>query len=352
MNINIINNKLYRLFELDDVVVTNVNDGEIILVGFRADGQQVLIYKTFLSAQNNQFTLYDVRSLVESFLSARDMTIAQFTINVINLDETMDVSFYAIAGKFNDGYSAETLLHAKLLNSSDVVVTSIDRPINVNFLFPKIRTCSITFTALFDDGAETVTNSIPIPITSPLYNIKSFTYTPREVARQLGREYDNIKLLTVEIKTGEDVRTMTVFIHELEEPVQSFLFQNDYRTWEFLHVEGTEVKSLNVERGVAKSGHKRISFVTSTDETYKFTTAPLLECQEYAIEHLALADRVQVNKNGYREAVINNVDFEKSNDKESTNNATVSWQMQEESPASMTPQLVRIFNENYNNTFG
>lgn len=284
---NIIDGGKYMLYEIEDVVISDILDNSVFVQVSVYPEYHVRDVDTIISQNYSQLygraTIYDIRTILADWMKQKGAILAN--VNISNDD--FSVSFSVLYSDINRGRHFEDYLNKYFLLSAYSHLSLMSQHESVFFL-TEDGSFSAQLIVTFDKGTEGSTTSFT----------KDISIEPNTHGLQTGRYNINFADLLEEAKTiKEDAVLKSVVLKSGSRYAQfffergaahrvPFVFFNEFNALELVNIDGVTTEVTDAARQVAECGHKHVQYDLVVNKSFKFESSALLFQQKVLIEEL------------------------------------------------------------------
>ena len=293
------------------------------------DDEPEVFFSTSLYAFNDVVELADVGSLIEEYFRKRNKVADR--VSVIFDNVSMDVHFLYCENTMPDSFDHNscffTTSHVQCVHQDSIIsLSAVNRGEAVQFKIiaagnrktnGDISIVSFPMQQLFN-REDTVYFAVPDIIRHAL------NMTDQKV------EDDLADILYFAIEYGSIRKTCYL---EHADAYLTFSFRNIFNVEEFIDVVGTMTAKTEVSRDIAVCNGLSKQYNRAVERTFRVMTAPLDNSHVAALEQFIASHRVALYHEGQKyDVVITDHTCEPSNDDESLNTISFTWQFAGQRP--------------------
>ena len=265
--------------------------------------ETTIVYQTHLNAYKGIATIFDVRSILEPYMRANNLSYTSFDIYCKDSTDTGGVSAIDHIKRLSIVYS----YHAIPYNAENFIATRFLTTLTTHRTYPH---CTEILPLL--TGGSSTSGSINVnaycaylsagehktaTITLASYSDMAIEHVPLYISYDwliAKLRFQNIivdKILAYTILFGD--RSHTFYVHETS-PKLSFTFKNSFNVWETIRFSTVTVAKTNVERSFSISGGQILFYDQRTNKTYEATTSPLSQDESRWVEEFFISRDVRL----------------------------------------------------------
>ena len=318
---------------------------------------------------NNVFHLHDVCDLCKTFLEAHSLVWCTCEIRA-EIDESLvfwddeqavdTATFKVFYEAFATGRSVNSI-NSYFFTTTEKKILYRDSKIDEYVGFVNIRqggnsvkaVKTIAVCRLGDGTTASVTATDTIDYGSDEIFVGSIRLSYASVLAALQAVNENVaEVLAFRLEL--DDRVMSYIVSEdssLE--VQFFSFLNEFNCKETLALAGVIKEVHDISQNVTVSGHTRIKYDQTVEQSFQFQSAALPSFCEDSVFSLLIARDIETWCGvGAKAILITDSTWEKSNEIGTVNSVKLTYKFTDDRVQKYSATVIRIFNQVYDNTYG
>lgn len=313
------------------------------------------IFATTLYAYNGQASIYDLRSIIESYMEEHSLVHAacSFRLQVDHNDYTLG-EFTLIYCRYQiPNADCKQFLQSHFLTTHAVRLVPHGFQMDLQyFVFPdEAGPCSTQFILQPEDGSAPISlTTSALPISSKQFALSFEDLNEDDLLAQLPQGTKG-KLLSVTLYRG--ARTFTLFVTD-ERPTLALTFQNEFNISDTLYLTAQTKRKLTFDRSTAICCGQSSSYDDNTETEYETETSalsyPLAKHVTFALQSPSLYITTPDLPTG-TSILITDIESELSDATTATCSVKFKWKPLRQQPILTFTRKRNIFNPTYNNTF-
>lgn len=363
---------MYFLSEVPDVQMT-ISKPKVHIVVTISNGStsETPIDQTYFTS-NGGFSLFDLCDLCKHFLEAHSLVWCTCTIEATAIHEGPEVIVFeeqlTDTASFKVFY--ESLATGRDVNALNTFfMTTSDKKVlyknaklgeNVGYVYlrgqndPQMLTVNTIATCRLADGSiasVTATASINVGTAEIYTDTLQLSFASVLAALQAVNS-DVVDVLAFRIEMGSRIISYVVSEDDTQH-IEFFRFVNEYGFAETVAIGGV-LKTVNdISQNVTTSGHTRVKYDQTIEQSFQFQSAALPSFCEPSILSLLIAKDLAVWFSGASKPVlITESNWESTNEIGTVNSVKLTWKLVDDRAVKPSESLIRIFNNIYDNTYG
>ena len=368
VNISNIQSSMYFVSNLPDIeVATTADKVHIRVVVANGSASEICIDQYYFTS-NNGFTIYDVCDLCKSFLEGRNLIYCTCTVTATVQDENdedvVDTESFTV---FYEGMATgRDIEHVNdyFLVSSDRKIIYKEGKLDEFIGYAHIRSQGensihkvyfIAVCRLNDDSMARIVaqSSIDFGNVEIYTGSLQFTYSSiLQAVKAVDANVNEVMSFRIEL----DNRVISYMVSdENAENMKFFYFKNEFGFRETLALPGSTKEVNDYSQSVAVSGHTRIKYDATVEQSFQFQSAALASFLETSVTSLLLAKTLTIwYAVGIAKAIIvTESTWEKSNEIGTVNSVKFTYKFTDDRLVKYySGAVTRVFNNVYDNTYG
>jgi hypothetical protein len=359
---------MYFVSNLPDIeVATTADKVHIRVVVANGSASEVCIDQYYFTS-NNGFTIYDVCDLCKSFLEGRNLIYCTCTVTATVQDENdEDVVDTESVTVFYEGMATgRDIEHVNdyFLVSSDKKIIYKEGKLDEFIGYAHVRSQGenaihtanfIAVCRMNDDSVSRVVaqSSIDFGNIEIYTGSLQFTYSSiLQAVKAVDANVSEIMSFRIEL----DNRVVSYIVSDSDtENMKFFYFKNEFGFRETLALPGSTKEVNDYSQSVAVSGHTRIKYDATVEQSFQFQSAALASFLEGSVTSLLLAKTLTIwYAVGIAKAIIvTESTWEKSNEINTVNSVKFTYKFTDDRLVKYySGAITRVFNNVYDNTYG
>lgn len=340
---------------IPDIFKVSDFQGSSVYLAIYINRSEEPIFSTTLYAYGGKASIYDLRSIIESYMEEKSLTHAtcSFHLQENRNDYTLG-EFTLIYCRFLiQSADCKQFLQSHFLTTHAVRLVPHGFQMDLQyFVFPdETGQCSTQFVLQPEDGSVPISLTVSdLPIASKQFALKYEDLNEDDLMGQLPQDTKG-KLLSVTLYRG--ARTFTLFFTD-ELPTLSLTFQNEFNAVDVLYLTAQTKRKLSFERSTAVCCGESSSYDDNTEVEYESETSALsyafAKHLTSALQSFSLFLQSPDFPTG-TSILITDIESELSDATNTTCSVKFKWKPLRQQPILTYTRKRNIFNAIYNNTF-
>lgn len=368
VNISSIQSSMYFVSNLPDIeVATTADKVHIRVVVANGSASEVCIDQYYFTS-NNGFTIYDVCDLCKSFLEGRNLIYCTCTVTATVQDENdedvVDTGSFTV---FYEGMATgRDIEHVNdyFLVSSDKKIIYKEGKLDEFIGYAHIRSQGensihtanfIAVCRMNDDSVSRVVAQSSIDFGNGEIYTGSLQFTYSSILQAVKAVDANVSEI-MSFRLELDNRVVSYIVSDGDtENMKFFYFKNEFGFRETLALPGSTKEVYDYSQSVAVSGHTRIKYDATVEQSFQFQSAALASFLETSVTSLLLAKTLTIwYAVGIAKAIIvTDSTWEKSNEIGTVNSVKFTYKFTDDRLVKYySGAVTRVFNNVYDNTYG
>lgn len=370
VDIGNVTSSMYFLPDIPDIEVSTAADKVLIQVVL-SDGDatsETPINQYYFTSENGM-VLYDVADLAKTFMDRHGLVFCNCSVtatvqdsDIIWDDQEDEVTFKIFYASMVTGQSVDDI-NDFFLVSSDKKILYKTSPLGESVGFLNVEAENIpnniktlkTFAAcLLNDGTtKLVTIEENIDLTGIAVYANSLTFSYNSLLLAAKAINQNVKeILSFRMELGNRVVSYVVCSEDTE-LVNFFSFKNEFGFPETIALPGA-IKEINsYTQAVAVSGHSRIKYDATVEQSFQLQSAALPTFMEETVTSLLLAKTVTAwIFRSMKPVIVTDSTWEKANEIGTVNAVKFTYKLTDDRPVRYSGSVTKIFNNVYDNAYG
>lgn len=368
VNISNIQSSMYFVSNLPDIEVTTAADKVHIRVAVTNGSASEVCIDQYYFTSNNSFTIYDVCDLCKSFLEGRNLIYCTCTVTATvqdeNYEDVVDTESFTV---FYEGMATgRDIEHINdyFLVSSDKKIIYKEGKLDEFVGYAHVRSQGensihtanfIAVCRMNDDGISRVVaqSSIDFGNVEIYTGSLQFTYSSiLQAVKAVDANVSEVMSFRIEL----DNRVISYMVSDEDsENMKFFYFKNEFGFRETLALPGSTKEVNDYSQSVAVSGHTRIKYDATVEQSFQFQSAALASFLEGSVTSLLLAKTLTIwyAVGIAKDIIVTESTWEKSNEIGTVNSVKFTYKFTDDRLVKYySGAVTRVFNNVYDNTYG
>ena len=313
------------------------------------------IFSTTLYAFGGQASIYDLRSIIESYMEEKSLVHAacSFRMQVDRNDFTLGEFTLIYCKPQIQNMDCKQFLQSHFLTTHAVRLVPHSFQIDLQyFVFPdETSQCSTLFVIQPEGGSQPISLTVSdLPIASKQFDLCFEDLNEYDLLAQLPQGTQG-KLLSVTLYRG--ARTFTLFFTD-EPPTLTLNYYNAFNVYDTLYLTAQTKRKLSFDRSTAICCGKSSSYDDNTKVEYESETSALSYLQAKYVTSALQSHTLFLISPDYPSGtsiLITDMESELSDATTATCSVKFKWKPVRQHPILTYTHKRNIFNSIYNNTF-
>lgn len=258
-----------------------------VLVDIQDTLHNARIYKNTLHAYEGKVTIFDLASVFEQYMEAKDYAFCIIQVAVKDAGSSVQatVSYRVLYCKHHYHGNVQEWCRRNFMLSSQARMSFAGSIENIPFWYTGGQLVREYRTVVYEAGGEQYTaesNEVLERVNETKMKNSVVNYD------ELLEQYNADRILSVSITQLD--RTVTIFY--IDTPIVAFLFRNGFNSLELATVQGVVTRKTQTEKSVASCGGKIFPYNKKDKYVFEVETAPLPYDQVAVIEQMCTSHKV------------------------------------------------------------
>lgn len=340
---------------IPDVFTISDFQGSSVYLSIYISRSEDPIFSTTLYAFGGQASIYDLRSIIESYMEEKSLVHAacSFRMQVDRNDFTLGEFTLIYCKPQIQNADCMQFLQSHFLTPHAVRLVPHDFQIDLQYFVFSDETgqCSTLFVIQPEGESQPISLSVSaLPIASKQFDLCFEDLNEDDLLAQLPQGTKG-KLLSVTLYRG--ARTFTLFFTD-EPPTLTLYYYNAFNVYDTLYLTAQTKRKLSFDRSTAICCGQSSSYDDNTEVEYESETSALSYLQAKHVTYALQSHTLFLISSDYPSGtsiLITDIESELSDATNANNHVKFKWKPLRKQVPFIVPRLHNIFNQVYNNTF-
>ena len=340
---------------IPDIFKVSDFQGSSVYLAIYINRSEEPVFSTTLYAYGGQASIYDLRSIIENYMEAKQLVHAtcSFRMQVDRNDFTLGEFTLIYCKPQIQNADCKQFLQSHFLTHHAVRLVPHDFQIDLQyFVFPdETGQCSTLFVIQPEGESQPISLSVSaLPIVSKQFDLCFEDLNEDDLLAQLPQGTKG-KLLSVTLYRG--ARTFTLFFTD-EPPTLTLYYYNAFNVYDTLYLTAQTKRKLSFDRSTAICCGQSSSYDDNTEVEYESETSALSYLQAKHVTYALQSHTLFLISSDYPSStsiLITDIESELSDATNANNHVKFKWKPLCKQVPFTVPRLHNIFNQVYNNTF-
>ena len=340
---------------IPDIFKVSDFQGSSVYLAIYINRSEEPVFSTTLYAYGGQASIYDLRSIIENYMEAKQLVHAacSFRMQVDRNDFTLGEFTLIYCKPQIQNADCKQFLQSHFLTPHAVRLVPHDFQIDLQYIvFPgETGQCSTLFVIQPEGESQPISLSVSaLPIASKQFDLCFEDLNEDDLLAQLPQGTKG-KLLSVTLYRG--ARTFTLFFTD-EPPTLTLYYYNAFNVYDTLYLTAQTKRKLSFDRSTAICCGQSSSYDDNTEVEYESETSALSYLQAKHVTYALQSHTLFLISPDYPSGtsiLITDIESELSDATNANNHVKFKWKPLRKQVPFTIPRLHNIFNQVYNNTF-
>lgn len=340
---------------IPDIFKVSDFQGSSVYLAIYINRSEEPIFSTTLYAYGGQASIYDLRSIIESYMEEKSLVHAacSFRMQVDRNDFTLGEFTLIYCKPQIQNADCKQFLQSHFLTPHAVRLVPHDFQIDLQyFVFPdETGQCSTLFVIQPEGECQPISLSVSaLPIASKQFDLCFEDLNEDDLLAQLPQGTKG-KLLSVTLYRG--ARTFTLFFTD-EPPTLTLYYYNAFNVYDTLYLTAQTKRKLSFDRSTAICCGQSSSYDDNTEVEYESETSALSYLQAKHVTYALQSHTLFLISPDYPSGtsiLITDIESELSDATTANCSVKLKWKPVRQQPVLTFTRKRNIFNSIYNNSF-
>ena len=340
---------------IPDVFTISDFQGETVFLRIYLNRSQYEVFSTTLYAYQGRASIYDLRSVVESYMVENHLVYCECSFQIL-VDRT-DYSipeFKLIYCHAAVNRTCRDYLQSHFLVDSAVRLVPHGFSLDLSYIiFPdESSVCSTHFVVQPESGeGPQVIDLVDTPISSKQFQLQTFDLNEEDLLARVPSSLGSCQLLSATIYCGG--RSFTLFFSS-EQPTLWLYFSNSFNCTDVFPITATTKRKLAFSRSTAICCGKSSSYDDQTEVEFESETSALTPSEARQLTTALQFSSLLIISPDYPQGtsiLVTDIESELSDASNELCHMKFTWKPVRQQPMLSVNKHIRIFNSTYNRTF-
>ena len=340
---------------IPDVFTISDFQGEMLFLRIYLNRSQYEVFSTTLYAYQNAVSIYDLRSVIESYMEENHLVYCDCTFQIIV--DRVDYSipeFKLIYCHAAVNANCRNFLQSHFLVNSNVRLVPHGWSLDLSYIvFPdESATCSTHLVVQPASGEEPqVIDLVDPPITSAQFQLCTIDLNEEDLLARIPSSLGLCQLLSATIYYGE--RSFTIFFTD-ETPTLTLYYFNTFNCTDIFPLTAVTKRKLAFSRSTAICCGKSSSYDDQTEVEFESESSSLTPSEARQLTTALQSSSLFIVSPDYPQGssiLVTDIESELSDASNELCHVKFTWKPVRQQPTLSATKHIHIFNSTYNHTF-
>ena len=340
---------------IPDVFTISDFQGETLYLRIYLNRSQNAVFSTTLYAYQGAVSIYDLRSVIESYMEEHRLVYCDCTFQIVV--DRVDYSipeFKLIYCHAAVNANCRDFLQSHFLVNSNVRLVPHGCSLDLSYIvFPnETATCSTHLVVQPSSGGEPqVVDLVDKPITSTQFQFLTLDLNEEDLLSRIPSSLGSCQLLSATIYCG--ARSFTLFF-TTESPTLMLSFANSFNCFDVCPITATTKRKLSFSRSTAICCGQSSSYDDNSELEFESETSALTPSEARHLTTALQSHSLLMRSPDYPQGtsiLVTDIESELSDATNDLCHIKFNWKPTRQQPVLTVSKHARIFNTTYNRTF-